>query len=169
MLVNLILHSGANAPVLEKRKAKICECFEGERRKLSMDFRCLSEKVFHPHQITFHRMSEWVKMEEGCGRRHRQLRFQTFIMCVFLASSKTQERDLSVTLATNFISPTNNDHILCVLVCVIHSWWLNKYKKCPFERKANIYECRRITVFSYLEARAKKSGSKKVEVQLTVR
>lgn len=118
MLVNLILHSGANAPVLEKRKAKICECFEGERRKLSMDFRCLSEKVFHPHQITFHRMSEWVKMEEGCGRRHRQLRFQTFIMCVLSPSSKTLERgSVGDTRNELYFPNQQRSYFVCARMC----------------------------------------------------
>lgn len=121
MRVNLQLHSGRAAP----RRRRMGE--------LSMDFSGVCPRCFSPRQITFHPCGRWRWKEALDGGKHH-IAVVKHSLCVLGFSSS-----LLVTLWARhrktpshcearayFIS--NNDRIMCV----IHAWWLSKYKKFHF-------------------------------------
>lgn len=157
MLVNLILHSGANASVLEKRKAKICECFEGERRKLSMDFQVFVREGVSSSSNNFS-PDEWVG-EDGRGVRSKASAAplsNIHNVCVLAQQQNTREGICRWhSQRTLFPQPTTIIFCVCSYVWFIHGDWTNTRN--VLSKGKQIF----MNVFSFSEARAKKSGSKK--------
>lgn len=116
-----------------------------EIRKLSMGFfRCLSEEVFYPHQITLPSRKA-LQTESNASA-------QTFIMVPATTSLSKgicwwhfrKKGDHTESIRANILYFKQWSHYVCE--CVIHARWLNKYKKIslllPSKRK-QIFMCRR--------------------------